>query len=115
MKVYTLVITQNQESEVSLLNVIMKNDPAEIAKIIEDDYNEQVEMCTGEEDDDGNWVDYDESELITVTPEEIENDASWSYDCSNGGGGDLWVNYHVLVQRLEIKNDLVNLTNPAGE
>lgn len=115
MKVYTLVITQNQESEVTLLNVIMKNDPAEIAKIIEDDYNEQVRMCTGEEDDDGNWEGYDESELITVTPEEIENDASWSYDCSNGGGGDLYVNYHVIIQRLEIKNDLVNLTNPAGE
>lgn len=114
MKVYTLVITQNQESEVTLLNVIMKNDPAEIAKIIEDDYNEQVRMCTGEEDDDGNWEGYDESELITVTPEEIENDASWSYDCSNGGAGDLYVNYHVLVQHLEIKNDLVNLTNPAG-
>lgn len=114
MKVYTLVITQNQESEVTLLNVIMKNDPAEIAKIIEDDYNEQVRMCTGEEDDDGNWEGYDESELITVTPEEIENDSSWSYDCSAGGAGDLYVNYHVLVQRLEIKNDLVNLTNPAG-
>lgn len=114
MKVYTLVITQNQESEVSLLNVIMKNDPAEIAKIIEDDYNEQVRMCTGEEDDDGNWEGFDESELITVTPEEIENDSSWSYDCSNGGGGDLYVNYHVIIQRLEIKNDLVNLTIPAG-
>ena len=37
MKVYTLVITECQDSEVSLLNVIMKNDPAEIAKIIEDD------------------------------------------------------------------------------
>ena len=86
-----------------------------IAKIIEDDYNEQVRLCTGEEDDDGNWDGYDESELITVTPEEIENDSSWSYDCSNGGAGDLYVNYHVLVQRLEIKNDLVNLTNPAGE
>lgn len=114
MKVYTLVITQCQDSEVSLLNVIMKNDPAEIAKIIEDDYNEQVRTCTGEEDDAGNWESYDESELITVTPEEIENDSSWSYDCSNGGAGDLWVNYHVLIQRLEVKNDLVNLTNPAG-
>lgn len=114
MKVYTLVITQCQDSEVSLLNVIMKNDPAEIAKIIEDDYNEQVRMCTGEEDDAGNWEDYDESELITVTPEEIENDSSWSYDCSAGGAGDLWVNYHVLIQRLEVKNDQVNLTNPAG-
>lgn len=114
MKVYTLVITQNQESEVSLLNVIMKNDPAEIAKIIEDDYNEQVRMCTGEEDDDGNWEGYDESELITITPEEIENDSSWSYDCSAGGAGDLCVNYHVLVQHLEVKNGLVNLTNPAG-
>lgn len=114
MKVYTLVITQCQDSEVSLLNVIMKNDPGEIAKIIEDDYNEQVRMCTGEEDDAGNWEDYDESELITVTPEEIENDSSWSYDCSAGGAGDLWVNYHVLIQRLEVKNDQVNLTNPAG-
>lgn len=114
MKVYTLVITQNQESEVTLLNVIMKNDPAEIAKIIEDDYNEQVRMCTGEEDDDGNWEGYDESELITVTPEEIENDSSWSYDSSNGGD-DSYVNYHVIIQHLEIKNDLVNLTNPAGE
>lgn len=114
MEVYTLVITQCQESEVSLLNVIMKNDPAEIAKIIEDDYNEQVKMCTGEEDDDGNWEGYDESELISINPEDIENDSSWSYDCSNGGGGDLYVNYHVLVQRLEIKNGLVNLTNPAG-
>ena len=115
MKVYTLVITQCQESEVSVLNVIMKNDPAEIAKIIEDDYNENVRMCTGEEDDDGNWEGFDESELITVTPEEIENDSSRSYDCSAGGAGDLYVNYHVLVQRLEVKNDLVNLTNPAGE
>ena len=115
MKVYTLVITQCQESEVSLLNVIMKNDPAEIAKIIEDDYNENVRMCTGEEDDAGNWEGYDESELITVTPEEIENDSSWSYDCSAGGAGDLYVNYHVIIQRLEVKNDLVNLTNPAGE
>lgn len=113
MKVYTLVITQCQESEVSLLNVIMKNDPAEIAKIIEDDYNENVRMCTGEEDDAGNWEDYDESELITVTPEEIENDASWSYDC--GGADDMYINYHVIIQRLETRNGLVQLTNPAGE
>lgn len=114
MEVYTLVITQCQESEVSLLNVIMKNDPKEIAKIIEDDYNEQVRMCTGEEDDDGNWEGYDESELIEVKPEDIENDSSWSYDCSNGGAGDLIINYHVIIQRLEVKNGLVNLTNPAG-
>ena len=112
MKVYTLAITECQESEVTLLNVIMKNDPAEIAKIIEDDYNEQVRMCTGEEDEDGNWEGFDESELITIKPEDIENDASWTCDCSNGGAGDLWISYHVLVQNLEIKNDLINLTNP---
>lgn len=105
MKVYTLVITQCQESEVTLLNVIMKTDPAEIAKIIEDDYNDNVSTDHGDDDE-------AESDFITVTPEEIVNDAGWSYDC--GSMEDLFINYHVLVQNLEVTNDTVELTNPEA-
>ena len=108
MKVYTLVITECQGSNVNLLNVIMKTDPAEIATIIEDDYNDMVRDEAPEDENGLNG--FDEEDLISVKPEEIVNDASWTHDCENAG--DLFISYHVLVQNLEVTNDKVELTNP---
>ena len=47
---------------------------------------------------------------LIIFREEIVNDASWTHDCENAG--DLFINYHVLVQNLEVTNDKVELTNP---
>ena len=95
MKVYTLVITSRDETEINVLNVIMKTDPKDIANIIQDDYNDMA-------NDRGNI------DPISVTIDDIVNDAEWIFENSD----DSDIHYQILVQDLTVNGKTVELISP---
>ena len=95
MKVYTLVITSRDETEINVLNVVMKTDPKDIAQIIEEDYNDMAN-------------DRSDIDPISITADDIVNDAEWIFENSD----DSDTHYQILVQDLTVNDKTVELTNP---
>ena len=95
MKVYTLVITSRDETEINVLNVVMKTDPKDIAQIIEEEYNDMAN-------------DRGDIDPISITADNIVNDAEWIFESSD----DCDIHYQILVQDLTVNDKTVELTNP---
>lgn len=85
VKVFQLAIVESGSSTdgPTVLNVITENDPAEIANAIEIDYNETL----------------DENDTITVSVDEIKQDARWEKSSEEG---DLVYTWQVLEKEIEL-------------